>query len=300
MLRPGEDDAFALDEQRFRDWAGACCESDRYLPLVRKVVYTFHARVAQRWREGRVFLAGDAAHLTPPFAGQGMNSGVRDASNLAWKLAAVIAWGAPATLLNTYEPERRPHAQALIDMALRIGHFMQPKSITGALMSQTALRLACLVPWARDYVMQLRFKPKPRFARGFLDANTGAELLPQPLMDLPTRHRCQLDELLGSGFALIGRDPSVLKKLAPRLLPAGAQKRMIALVGAHEDFIGFEDTGVDEPLRARDGSGTLESLLTVLRAEALLVRPDRFWCHVARVGDEDAPDRHPWHLGMVA
>ena len=151
-----------------------------------------------------------------------MNSGVHDASNLAWKLAAVVAWGAPATLLDTYEPERRPHAQALIDMALRIGHFMQPKSTIGALVSQTALRLACLVPWTRDYVMQLRFKPKPRFARGFLDARTGAELLPQPMMDLPNRGRCLLDDLLGPGFALIGRDPSALKRLAPQLLPAGA------------------------------------------------------------------------------
>src|SRR3974390_188200 len=114
--------------------------------VVRKVVYTFHARLADRWSEGRVYLAGDAAHLTPPFAGQGLNSGLRDAANLAWKLAAVTRWGAGRDLLDTYEPERRTHAAALIRMALRIGSFMQPKSLAGAMLAQTALRVACIIP----------------------------------------------------------------------------------------------------------------------------------------------------------
>ena len=95
MLRPKEDEAFALDETRFRAWMANRHPEDRDLKLVRKAVYTFHARMAEHWRRGRVFLAGDAAHLSPPFAGQGLNSGLRDANNLAWKLAAVSRWGAP-------------------------------------------------------------------------------------------------------------------------------------------------------------------------------------------------------------
>ena len=78
---------------------------DADCPIRRKVAYTFHARIADRWREGRIFLAGDAAHLTPPFAGQGMNSGVRDAHNLAWKLAAVVQGRLGPKLLDTYERE---------------------------------------------------------------------------------------------------------------------------------------------------------------------------------------------------
>ncbi len=96
--------------------------------VVRQVIYTFHARVADRWSKGRVFLAGDAAHLTPPFAGQGMNSGLRDANNLAWKLAAVVRGELGPHLLDTYEVERRDHVWAMIEMALRMGRVMAPRS----------------------------------------------------------------------------------------------------------------------------------------------------------------------------
>ena len=81
--------------------------------LRRVRVYTFHARIAERWQDGRVFLAGDAAHLTPPFAGQGMNSGLRDAHNLAWKLAEALRMDHPDELLASYETERKPHAKEL-------------------------------------------------------------------------------------------------------------------------------------------------------------------------------------------
>ncbi len=287
MLRTHEDDAFALDEQRFRGWMAQRCPADRDLPLVRKVVYTFHARVAQRWRDRRVFLAGDAAHLTPPFAGQGLNSGIRDATNLAWKLAAVTRWGAPATLLDSYEPERRPHAAALIQMALRIGLFMQPKTKTGAALMQSALRIACLLPAARDYILQLRFKPKPVLRSGFfqpppLPGEWVSEMLPQPLMDLPDRSRCLLDELLGTGFAVIGWDTPALRHAAAALVPAGAPWRAVVLRRASEDFIASETLPHNVAL-ARDGSGALDEFLDRLGAQAIVVRPDRYWsrlvCH---------------------
>jgi 3-(3-hydroxy-phenyl)propionate hydroxylase len=83
--------------------------------------------MAEHWRKGRVFLAGDAAYLTPPFAGQGMNSGLRDAHNLAWKLAAVAAGELGEGLLDSYEAERRDHAAAMIQLAVCLGHVMMPR-----------------------------------------------------------------------------------------------------------------------------------------------------------------------------
>lgn len=92
--------------------------------IERKAVYTFRARIAAEWRKGRVLLAGDAAHQTPPFAGQGLCSGLRDADNLAWKLAAVLKAGAPESLLDSYQPERGPHVRATIDMAVMMGRMV--------------------------------------------------------------------------------------------------------------------------------------------------------------------------------
>ena len=304
MLRPHEDDAFALDETRFRDWMARRCPADRDLPLVRKVVYTFHARVAERWREGRVLLAGDAAHLTPPFAGQGLNSGLRDSFNLAWKLAAVTRWGAPDRLIESYEPERRPHASALIQMALRIGHFMQPRTRVHAAISQALLRAVCLIPAARDYLMQLKFKPKSVLHEGYFDIPTGKltrpEMLPQPMMDLPDRSLRRLDELLGSGFAVLGRDSTELRLHARKLMPAGVPLCVVALIRPDEDFIA-PALSDDEVVLARDGSGVLGALLEQLGADAIVVRPDRFWSRIVKVGQwpEQAPDAWTWS-GHVA
>lgn len=94
------------------------------LEIVRAAEYTFRAQVADRWRDRRVFLLGDAAHLTPPFIGQGLGAGLRDAANLAWKLAAVLAGSLPETVLHTYQTEREPHARALIRLAKLVGTLM--------------------------------------------------------------------------------------------------------------------------------------------------------------------------------
>ena len=86
--------------------------------------YTFRAQMADRWRRGNIFLLGDAAHLTPPFIGQGMGAGLRDAMNLAWKLAGVIAGDLPVAVLDSYEQERKPHTRHMIRLALGVGWAM--------------------------------------------------------------------------------------------------------------------------------------------------------------------------------
>ena len=92
--------------------------------LIRTAEYTFRAQLAERWRRGRIFLLGDAAHLTPPFIGQGMGAGMRDAANLTWKIAGVLDGTLDEGVLDTYEQERRPHAEAMIRIAVVIGFAM--------------------------------------------------------------------------------------------------------------------------------------------------------------------------------
>ncbi|MBX6318535.1 bifunctional 3-(3-hydroxy-phenyl)propionate/3-hydroxycinnamic acid hydroxylase [Pigmentiphaga sp.] len=282
MLKEGETPEYVLDEQRFRAWIREREPLDAELPIARKVVYTFHARLAERWRQGRVLLAGDAAHLTPPFAGQGMNSGIRDVTNLAWKLQEVVHGRLGAELLDTYEAERKPHAWALIKMALLIGRYMQPKSLLGAMAAQWALKACSLYPPARDYVLQLKFKPKPRFGEGFFvpcqapDAAVKAgQLLPQPKVELPGGRRQLLDEILGPGFAYVGW---VGQPLAPEVesLVAAFGMRRVEIVPAQDDFPWPLPPAEAGRLLVRDCEGVLQKVLAEAGADALLVRPDRY------------------------
>ena len=293
MLHDGEDPEQMLEETRVRSWIHAREPDDAQLEITRKVVYAFHARVAERWKSGRVFLAGDAAHLTPPFAGQGMNSGVRDASNLAWKLAAVVQGRLSPALLESYEQERKPHAWSLIRMAVRIGTFMQPKSVAAAMVTQGALRLCSLFPPVRDYVMQLKFKPKPRFAKGFFVADhnaasrksgavTPGQLLPQPSVQLPGGQRALLDDVMGGGFAMLvlagsqqaAATAAVLESFAASGLPC----KCISVVPQRDDFLKRPASGTGPVPDAvlRDGDGVLENMLRSANASAVLLRPDRY------------------------
>ncbi len=120
MLKRGEVPADMMDDSRvmalLAPWHGLA-----EFTLGRKAVYRFHGLVAREWRKGNVLLAGDAAHQTPPFMGQGLCSGVRDAENLGWKLAEIFAGRAADTLLGTYQPEREPHVRAMIETAIFMG-----------------------------------------------------------------------------------------------------------------------------------------------------------------------------------
>ena len=120
------------------------------LEIVRVAEYTFRAQVADRWRDRRVFLLGDAAHLTPPFIGQGMGAGLRDAANLAWKLAGVLAGDLPETVLDTYQTERKPHARALIRLAKLVGAAMTAGGELGNLLRRVLAPRMHLRPRRQD------------------------------------------------------------------------------------------------------------------------------------------------------
>jgi 3-(3-hydroxy-phenyl)propionate hydroxylase len=126
LLHPGETAADYRDMTRLHSLLAPWVQStpiDEF-ELLRVAEYTFRAQLADRWRDRRVFLLGDAAHLTPPFIGQGMGAGIRDAMNLAWKLSGVLSGHLPETVLDTYQAERKPHARALIRLAKLVGTAM--------------------------------------------------------------------------------------------------------------------------------------------------------------------------------
>ncbi|WP_456769750.1 bifunctional 3-(3-hydroxy-phenyl)propionate/3-hydroxycinnamic acid hydroxylase MhpA [Bradyrhizobium sp. USDA 3650] len=101
--------------------------------LERAAVYTFHSTIAQQWRDRRLILAGDSAHQTPPFLGQGMCAGIRDAANLAWKLSAILSGHADARLLDTYQSERQPHVREFVELAIRLGGLINTKAVEAGL-----------------------------------------------------------------------------------------------------------------------------------------------------------------------
>ncbi len=226
MLHEGETEPEVTSPEFTRALLGLHGEENS--SLRRSRVYIFHARMADRWREGRIFLVGDAAHLSPPFAGQGMNSGIRDAQNLAWKLAAVLQGRLGPLLLETYEQERRQHAWEMILLALRMGKVMMPRSAWSAFALQTAFRFLSLVPPARTYFAEMKYKPKPRFDKGFLArgrnhsaASLIGRLFPQPNVRCADR-TALLDEFLGDNFALVSlpqTPPNVFERLPPELWP---------------------------------------------------------------------------------
>lgn len=180
--------------------------------IERTAVYTFRARIARDWRRGRVFLAGDAAHQTPPFAGQGLCSGLRDAANLAWKLAAVIrgdAHGAAAeALLDTYQPERAPHLRATIDMAILMGRMVCTTSRLGAWVRDTKLALARLLGKLPDGPPAYPPPGPGAFMAG--SAEAGA-YFPQAVAADGSR----LDDVLGNEAWLIARGDLAEARLAP-------------------------------------------------------------------------------------
>jgi 3-(3-hydroxy-phenyl)propionate hydroxylase len=278
MLHDGEEDEAVLApahvEKLLRLYG-----SDDQAVLKRKVVYTFHARMADRWRAGRVFLAGDAAHLMPPFAGQGMNSGVRDAHNLAWKLAAVVSGRLGESLLDTYESERRDHAAAMTQLAIRMGRVMMPRNRLAALAMQTFFRALALYPAARAYFAEMKYKPKPRFHRGFLLPSKSARkesllgrLFPQALV-MTGAGVALLDDVLGDGFVLLA--PPGTPAQALDSVAGGAETALALRAVAVFDK---EDAGAVAPpaLAARDFRGELARLLAGQPAGVYLLRPDRY------------------------
>jgi 3-(3-hydroxy-phenyl)propionate hydroxylase len=175
---------------------------DTDLQVMRVAEYTFRAQIAERWRHGNIFLLGDAAHLTPPFIGQGMGAGLRDAMNLAWKIAGVHHRDLPPHVLDTYEVERPPHARAMIALALNVGRAMTAGGRLGSLTRRLLLPKLHLVPGLRAKVTDSEtpaLRPSRLIMRTPTTRRVTARLCPNAVLSDGRR----LDDELGLGFGVI-------------------------------------------------------------------------------------------------
>ncbi|MFJ8537186.1 bifunctional 3-(3-hydroxy-phenyl)propionate/3-hydroxycinnamic acid hydroxylase [Streptomyces sp. NPDC093591] len=265
-----------LDEELLRELVARWVDPSRLgsgddFHVIRQAQYTFRARIADRWRRGRVFLLGDAAHLTPPFVGQGLCSGLRDAYNLTWKLARVLRQGGDERLLDTYERERKPHARHVIRLAVATGWAMTGGQDRAAALRRTAVAAACRVPGVtgragRDLGRPLPTGPLTR--RGRL----GGTFCPQPRATGDDGQAVRLDDLLGDSFAVLTAVP------LPPSLRAVTEGLGARVVDVH-------DTGDD---------GTLAAWLRSGRADAVLLRPDRVVMDVLPAGGGDFTGTAAW------
>lgn len=180
------------------------------LEIERKAVYRFHARCCNRFSKGRTFLVGDAAHITPPFVGQGLVAGLRDGANLAWKLVWVLRGYAASAILDTYDVERRPHAQAMINLAKLMGRLVMPKNKVAAFFIHGLMRMLALTPATRRYFEQLDIKPKNTFKHGlFVEHRRGDKLVrgslfPQAWIRTLQKQIKLSDDALGDNLTLVG------------------------------------------------------------------------------------------------
>lgn len=209
MLQPGETREQMEDVTRIGELLKHWVEPAQ-LTIERKAVYRFHARCCERFQNGRVFLVGDAAHITPPFVGQGLVAGLRDVANLSWKLAWVLKGRAQPGILDSYDQERRPHAQEMIALAKMMGSMVMPNSVVKAFLGHGLMRVLRLVPRLRRLFDELDIKPKNIFKRGlFSQALRGQQLrqgglFPQGWVRTAEGVICLSDEILGAELTMVG------------------------------------------------------------------------------------------------
>ncbi|MEH6516355.1 MAG: bifunctional 3-(3-hydroxy-phenyl)propionate/3-hydroxycinnamic acid hydroxylase [Halioglobus sp.] len=211
QLLPGENPEDFLTEDKVHELLSPFLDVTK-IEIFRQRVYNFSAVIAEHWGDRRVILAGDAAHMTPPFAGQGLNAGIRDTRNLFWKIALVVKGVSAVDLLDTYELERREHTRQTIEFAVKLGEKIQP--IDPELARERDEFFARL---NQNPDQMQEFLDELRKSRRVREIDSGAVVsqkkhpingryVLQPQVEIPGQPSALLDHFLGSGFTLLGYD----------------------------------------------------------------------------------------------
>lgn len=264
-VRDEEDEKEFLTEEAIWDVLSAQGITKESVEIIGFACYSHHVRFAERWRVGRVFLAGDAAHAMPPWIGQGMCAGVRDVANLCWKLDAVLTGALPESVLDTYQAERLPHLKEVTNRAVKTGKLIIERNPVKAAVRNRFFRTVSRVPHFATWLRNHRWLPDARYHAGLLARNGNDAvgwLIPQPWVIDETGEQVRLDDIIGGRLTILhtGRGASwqawrsagvpVIRIAAPGSAPAA-------------------ETVVDR-------NGTLIGWLAQKKATVVAVRPDGF------------------------
>jgi 3-(3-hydroxy-phenyl)propionate hydroxylase len=234
--------------------------------------YRHHVRRAERWRSGSVFLLGDAAHLMPPWAGSGMQSGIRDAFNLCWKLREVLRGRLPESLLDSYEAERAPNVAFVTAESERLGRIIKRQMTTGEKLDALR-RMLCKTLHLREPAQPLTGLPE--IEAGWMSAlpqkmSAIGQMPPQPRVADARGRQARLDDFLGSGFVLIGDG------IRPQDLLSSSQKAGWDALNARYIVVreGAQAASSEDDLF--DLEGTLLKWMRARKTRCVVLRPDRF------------------------
>jgi 3-(3-hydroxy-phenyl)propionate hydroxylase len=252
MLMPNDDPTELVKPESLWQLVKPWVQPDQ-ADIERAVIYTFHSIIAQGWRRDRLLIAGDAAHQTPPFLGQGMCAGIRDAANLAWKLDAVLSGRSSDELLNTYESERSPHVHAFIDLAVRLGDIIQTTD------PQEARERDAKFKAGKPTIFEF---PAPRLGPGVWlgEAAPVGQIFPQPEL----ADGRLLDQAIGLCFAVIGKK-ELLEQVSGETRQRWKHHSVAMLFATDPQILNWLETH---------------------HVSAVLLRPDRYIAGVARSSSE--------------
>src|SRR4051812_36471123 len=276
---PGGSEADLVNDEAVWRLLGEHGITPQQVRLLRVIVYSHHVRFAARWRAGRVFLVGDAAHVMPPWIGQGLAAGIRDVGNLCWKLAAVVQGTLPSALLDSYEAERQPHVRAVTKQAVFFGRLISERRRVLAALRNPLFRLGMRLPFVGAFVREAKWFPQARYRHGYFSSASHPARgfqIPQPWVLDEKGDRAQLDDVVGHRWAVVSTAESPAQHASwsaagvPGLavLPPGSRPENNAVV---------------------DIDGQLTAWMRKRRATVLALRPDGF-VYAAAAGTRQLPD----------
>jgi len=268
-LQPGETEADFDSHDKIWPLLKALGVSEEDVEIHQHAFYRHHTRMAQTWRVGRTFLAGDAAHLMPPWAGAGMQTGMRDAFDIGWKLAGVIQGRLPERFLDTYEAERRPNADFYTQLAVQLGRIIKQE-----LSEEEQAALNAPPPDPANPPEPPLIAP-PVLAGGWLrgplaEHSAVGRMIPQPSVGDNRGAMARLDELLGHSFVLLGDD------LDPATLLTAEERAGWDALGARYVAVRPQNRHTQGPDELVDLDEVLGPWMRRYGARAIAVRPDRF------------------------
>ena len=269
----GEDETYLTSKEAIWKLLECYGIGEENVRILRATVYSHHVRFAERWRSGRIFLAGDAAHAMPPWIGQGMAAGVRDVANLCWKLGAVLRGELPESVLDTYESERKPHVRGITERAVLVGRIITERRRFLTRLRNPVLRGLDRLTWPKHLLQNSTWIPEAHYPQGLsapISTSADGRLIPQPRVIWQDRPGVLLDDLLGTGWCLVHAG-------VRRPQPAWDALGIPSITVAPADRPPALGTVIDE-------QNVLWNWMARHRVTALALRPDRFVYAAAHLG----------------